>query len=121
MGIPPDVTAQHLDIYKLAVEMADRVSARRGAANALFVTLNTALAASAAALKGENEWAAPTAGLVLCLTWWLLLRSYRELSAAKFEVVHALERHLPASPFTDEWNALKGTNRPPAICGAGRG
>ncbi|MGW1594955.1 RipA family octameric membrane protein [Streptomyces sp. NPDC002343] len=32
-----------LDLYKLAVEMADRVSARRGTANAFFLSVQTAL------------------------------------------------------------------------------
>ena len=111
MGTPPNTSAQRLDIYKLAVEMADRVSARRGTANALFVTLNAALATTAAALKAENDWAAPTAGLLLCSAWWLLLRSYRELSAAKFNILHDPVR-LPASPFTDEWDALKRRTGP---------
>ena len=112
MGTPPNTSAQRLDIYKLAVEIADCVSARRGTANALFVTLNAALATTAAALKAENDWAAPTAGLLLCSAWWLLLRSYRELSAAKFNILHELERDLPASPFTDEWDALKRRTGP---------
>ena len=34
-----------LELYQLAVEMADRVSARRGLANTFFLTLNTGLAA----------------------------------------------------------------------------
>ena len=42
----PDAdTGTMLDMYKTAVEMADRVSARRGTANTFFVTLNAALAA----------------------------------------------------------------------------
>ena len=34
-----------LELYKLAVEMADRVSARRALANTFFLTVNTGLAA----------------------------------------------------------------------------
>lgn len=36
---------QYVELYKLAVEMADRVSARRATANAFFLTVNTALLA----------------------------------------------------------------------------
>lgn len=41
-----DETGTLLELYKTAVEMADRVSARRAGANSFFVTLNTALARS---------------------------------------------------------------------------
>src|ERR1700693_4560599 len=40
-----DNTATILELYKTAVEMADRTSARRAGANSFFLTLNTALAA----------------------------------------------------------------------------
>jgi len=56
------------ELYKLAVEMADRVSARRGLANTFFLTVNTGLAA---------------------------LQSYRKLNAAKFKVINAIEPRLP--------------------------
>jgi hypothetical protein len=36
---------QYLELFKLAVEMADRVSARRATADAFFLTGNTALLA----------------------------------------------------------------------------
>ena len=34
------------------------------------------------------------------------MSSFRQLSRGKFEVIHALERHLPARLFTAEWIAL---------------
>jgi hypothetical protein len=42
-----------------------------------------------------------------CFAWFYLLRSYRLLNTAKYEVVGALERRLPASPYwSAEWTAL---------------
>jgi hypothetical protein len=41
----PTGTDRLLELYKLCVEMADRVSARRATANAFFLTLNSALLA----------------------------------------------------------------------------
>jgi hypothetical protein len=38
-------TGTILELYKTAVEMADRTSARRAGANSFFLTLNTALVA----------------------------------------------------------------------------
>jgi len=45
--------------------------------------------------------------MVLSVAWWLQLRSYRILSAAKWDVIVQLEKALPARPFTDEWTSLK--------------
>ena len=43
-----------MDIYKLSVEMADRISARRAVANAFFLTVNTTLAAVIGLHKPED-------------------------------------------------------------------
>src|SRR5258708_1558294 len=43
--IATEDTGTILELYKTAVEMADRTSARRAGANSFFLTLNTALAA----------------------------------------------------------------------------
>lgn len=121
---PPD-PAIVFELYRLSVEMADRTSARRAAANGYFLTLQTALAGAMAFLAGSKSsslstdpWIigiAATAGIVVSLAWWLLLRSYRDLSAAKFKVIGAIEReHLPIEPFNDEWQYLKGDRLPGA-------
>jgi hypothetical protein len=42
-----------------------------------------------------------------CAAWFYIVRSYRLLNTAKFQVVGALEERLPASPFwRAEWNLL---------------
>ncbi len=46
------------------------------------------------------------AGVVLALAWWALLRYYRRLNSAKFDVINQLEERLPATPFRDEWKIL---------------
>jgi hypothetical protein len=100
-----ELPGNYFELYKLAVEMADRISMRRGTANSFFLTVNTALAA----LLGGTElrWYVAVAGIVLDVTWWALLRSYRELNGAKFEVILALEARLPARLFGDEWDRLR--------------
>jgi hypothetical protein len=98
-----DVT--RLELYKLAVEMADRVSARRALANTFFLTANTGVAAL---LGGTSpRWYLPAAGIALAIAWWGLLQSYRALNRAKFEVINAIEPDLPVQLFTDEWRHLK--------------
>ncbi len=109
-----DEAEQRLELYKLAVEMADRVSARRAAANSFFVAVNGALAAvvglagwSKKAGSGFGLAITALAGITLSVTWWLLLRYYRRLNKAKFEVINEIETRLPERPFTAEWAALK--------------
>lgn len=97
-------TATLLEQYKLATEMADRVSSRRGTANGFYFTVSSALLATSESLSLAI---ASSAGLALTAGWWLQLRSYRKLNAAKWEVINAIEQRLPAQPFTDEWTLLE--------------
>ena len=103
-----------LEQYKMYVEMADRVSARRGLTNTFFLTLNTAVFTVIGVFwqnrPAASEWLLLFPLLVLlgqCLAWYWLVRSYRQLNTAKFMVVGALEEQLPASPYwRAEWKAL---------------
>ena len=103
-----------LDQYKLYVELADRVSHRRSMANTYFLSVNSLLA-----IIASGFWATssnfPTFFLVfalvvlegLCLAWFYIVRSYRQLNTAKWAVIGALEERLPASPWwRGEWVAL---------------
>lgn len=110
--VPADPTI--LELYKLAVEMADRVSARRGTANAFFLTIQTTFVAvlvvTLPTVQHTPKWAtivAVGAGLLLSSCWWLQLKSYRDLNRAKFEVIMNVEKSLPWAVFTQEWNSLK--------------
>ncbi|UGT60148.1 RipA family octameric membrane protein [Nocardia asteroides] len=102
-----------LEQYKLYVEMADRMSQRRGLANTFFLTLNTALLAAAGAtgtLMNAPLWQLSFAllgVLAQSAVWFYLLRSYRQLSAAKYQVIGWLEEQLPSSPYwRAEWDLL---------------
>lgn len=85
--------------------MADRISARRLVANSFFASVNTGLIA----LIGTKHlpWYVAAAGIVLSFVWWALLKSYRDLNSAKFNVINGMEKPLPAQIFTDEWQILK--------------
>lgn len=109
-SIPPGL----LELYKLAVEMADRVSARRAGANVFFLSVQSAVVAALAFLSGQTT--PPKTGILFALcgvgvlgsgVWFLLLRSYRDLNTAKFDVICNLESQLPVQLFTDEWQSLK--------------
>jgi hypothetical protein len=104
-----------MEQYKLYVEMADRVTSRRNAANAFFLTLNTAIFSAVGAFWQRHPtvtpgwWAAIPLVLVLaqCTAWFRVVRSYRQLNTAKWAVVAAFEERLPAGPYwRAEWRAL---------------
>lgn len=100
-----DLPPHYFELYKIAVDMADRISARRVLANSFFATVNTGLIALIGN-KGLPSYVA-LAGIVLSLVWWALLKSYRDLNAAKFKVILEMEKRLPVQIFGDEWNILK--------------
>jgi hypothetical protein len=102
----PPLQQGMLEQYQLAVEMADRVSARRATANGFFLTVQTTLIALLAVDDLDRAWVS-AAGLVFAAAWWLLLRSYRDLSGAKWKVIQDIESRLPLQPFSDEWASLK--------------
>lgn len=103
-----------LEQYKLYVEMTDRIAGRRIAANTFFLTLNTSvLTAFGVFWTSRPDFPAwlltfPLVALLAdCAAWFYLMRSYQQLSAAKYVVVGALEERLPASPYwRAEWEAL---------------
>lgn len=100
--------------YKLCVEMADRISARRNSANTFFLSLHsgvvTVLAAFAGKLSDTSAWLLFAGLLVLvsvCGSWYALVRSYRLLNGAKYAVIGAMEEKLPAYAYSRaEWKAL---------------
>ncbi|WP_435835435.1 RipA family octameric membrane protein [Streptomyces albidoflavus] len=104
-----------LEQYKLCVEMADRVSARRGLTNSFFLTLNLAavsvIASVVSKLSSESGVFIPIVTLIImcgeCFVWFCTLRSYRLLNRAKYAVVEVLEERLPARAYSKgEWHAF---------------
>lgn len=95
-----------LEIYKLYVEKADAISARRQTANSFFLTLNTTILGISGYLITSDTGAKlllGVAGVLLCIFWFRLIRSYKQLNSAKFKVIHEMEKELPFSPYDAEW------------------
>lgn len=115
----PEFENHILEQYKLYVEMADRVSARRMLANSFFVSVHTVLITAFTVLLKEKVLQPTLLGLapfiavvLLCFVWRQVVHSYRQLNSGKFRVVHALEQMLPVAPYDEEWLALgSGKNR----------
>jgi len=101
-----------LDQYKLYVEMADRISQRRMTANTYFLSVSSAvlgLVAYLTSLKVDNFlWLISLNGLAISVLWAAIIKSHKNLSAAKWCVVHELEMNLPARMYEVEWDAISG-------------
>lgn len=102
-----------LEQYKLCVEMADRISARRMTTNSFFLTINSALVAFVGYAETGGRAGGTVApalvglsGVVLCYLWYRLIRSYRGLNTGKFLVVHEIETLLPLRLYDAEWEAI---------------
>ena len=99
-----------LEQYKLYVEMADRISARRQRAHSFFLSVNTAIIALigyvhlGSKTSTKSYWLVSLAAIVLCYMWYRLVRSYKGMNAAKFQVIHEMEQKLPFAPYCVEWD-----------------
>ena len=105
-----------IELYKVAVEMADKVSHRRGVMNQFYLTLVSALFAGSVALyKTEVPYLVLIAllilGTVIAFVWRASIESYQKLNAAKFKVINKVEKQLPIQIFTDEWKYYKEDKR----------
>ena len=103
-----------LEQYKLAVEMADRLSSRRQSANSFFLSVASALTvANGTGIVSEWYWTCIVSivTMLVCFMWWRLLASYRAINSAKFKVIHQIETVLPFAMFADEETIYKSTER----------
>jgi hypothetical protein len=93
-----------MDQYKLAVEIWDRVRARRQLANSFYLTINSAIIV---ALWGKDSPAfgsgyVALAGMIITVLWFLTILNFRSLADSKFTVICTLEKYLPSAPFRAE-------------------
>ena len=103
-----------LEIYKLHAELADRVSQRRETANQRYSSILVGLGAFLAALLrfGDGEFLAPAVrlvsglGMLVSFSWYIVIRSYRQLNSGKFKALHELEERLAYAFYTREWELL---------------
>ncbi len=98
-----------LEQYKLYVQSAENVSARRVTSNRYLLTLNAALVALygvQSANFGQGYWTLliPVIGIPVSLLWYLIIKSHADLNRIKFKVIHELEQHLPAALYKYEWH-----------------
>lgn len=97
-----------LEQYKLYVQSAENVSARRVASSRYLLTLNAALVALYGVQSvgfGQSYWTllVPVIGIPVSLLWYLIIKSHADLNRVKFDVISEFEHHLPAQMYRYEW------------------
>ncbi len=102
-------SAHLFDQYKMLVDSAHQVSDRRSTANNYLLTVNSALITFfgiMSMLTGPRTLylVIPVAGILVSITWAILITSYRRLNSAKFQVIHEFEHLLPAAIYRYEWH-----------------
>jgi hypothetical protein len=105
--------AHLLELYKTYGQTVEKISDRRQSANTFFLGINTAVIGLVGCLQsGSNPaetefyWLISLSGMVLCYSWFRVIRSYWGLNSGKFRVIHVIERELPVVPYDAEWVAL---------------
>jgi hypothetical protein len=101
-----------LEQYKLYVDSSQKVSEKRISTGNYLLTVNSSLLtvfgiASTLHIGGAWLVIVPIAGLLVSLTWFSLVISYKDLNTAKFKVIHELEDYLPAALFRCEWHSCE--------------
>lgn len=106
-----DFNAHLLEQYKLYVQSAENVSARRIASSRYLLTLNAAIVALYG-LQYANfdlDWLAlviPAIGIPVSMVWYWIIKSHADLNEVKYDVIHEIEEHLPAAVYRYEWDLI---------------
>lgn len=104
-----------LEIYKLQVEMTDRLSSRRGTMNQYYSGILSALLGLIAILNGIDlihmdsitNILIGSIGLMICIIWKISIQSYNRLSYSKFKLLSEIEDNLAFQFYKKEWDILK--------------
>ena len=106
-----DFNTHLLEQYKVYVQSAENVSARRVASNRYMLTLSAAIVALYGVLYANFDldwWALviPAIGVPVSLVWYRIIKSHADLNRVKFKIIHEIEEHLPMAVYGYEWDLI---------------
>jgi len=96
-----------MEQWKTCVEQANSNTEKRNNSNGLFITINTGLFAVITFTGDNKSFLLSVVGILVCILWLNMIRSYQQLSRVKYDIVNEIEAKLPLAPFTHEWEKLK--------------
>jgi hypothetical protein len=106
-----------LELYKIHIEMIDRISQRRGVSNQFYTSVISALLGiitfSIDKIKEYKLICTSIAllGFFICIIWIASIHSYKQLNSAKFKVLYKIEEKLVFQFYREEWFILKNNNK----------
>jgi len=114
MGIK-NSSQQLFNLYQFYVELADRISQRRGRTNTFFLSIISSFIGFIGfvspfmnnTIKESAIYLICFFGIMLCFIWYISINSYTQLSKLKFAVIQEIEQRLIFPCFTREWQLLK--------------
>ncbi len=109
-----DYQSHLFEQYKIFIESIEKTSDRRQQANNYFIAINTALISLIGLsfqinILEDSPWLKvllAILGIVICFIFYFLIRSYKQLNAGKFALIHEIEKHLPLALYAYEWKIL---------------
>ena len=108
-----------LEQYKMFVQTSEDLVRRKQSVNSFYVTLTSLVLGAivsifcaskdlAQSIAGENlvyyaTMGLSVVGLVICVSWISLLKSYSALNSDKIKIISAIEAYLPLKLYETEW------------------
>ncbi len=114
-----DYRSHALEIYKLYLDLSDKLSSRRTSVNSFFLTLNSfiigllgygQLGSSSATATPEFYWIISLLGMTICVVWFKIIHAYKHIMRSKFIVIQRIEQQLPLAAYEAEWQLLRENN-----------
>ena len=103
----------YFEQYRLYVNSIEKISDRRDSANKYFLTINSSIIVLVGLViqyAQENKKLFLIGlclfGLIICIIFWFLINSYKQLNSGKFKELHKIEEKLPLQPYKDEWKNI---------------
>jgi len=112
-----DLSPQFFELYKLYVELTDKVSQRRGQANMFFLSILSTFIGltgflylslhSGTFYQASAIFMVCIFGILMCVVWYFTINSYKQLNKIRFTVIEEMEQYLVFNCYSREWQLLK--------------
>lgn len=98
--------------YKLFLQSSESVIQRRQSISNFYLTVNSALLGLSGVigtisisniLNDYIKLFIPIVGIVLCISWIRMIKSYGVLNSSKLKIINMIEKKLPVALYDAEW------------------
>ncbi len=96
-----------VEIWSQYSSNAEEITNKRQNINTVFITVQIALLGFIVSDLKVLGICLSLAGLLVAITWFFMIISYKKLNFVKFEIINELEKNMDVKPYTEEWNRLK--------------